>query len=507
MRTILLLMTVPLFGADCGALAGLKLKDTTLTASDVAAGAFAPGPGMGAASLYKDMPAFCRVQGVIKPSGDSNIEFEVWLPESGWNGKYQGVGNGGFAGSIQYALLAAGVRSGYATASTDTGHKGGATDGDWAMNHYEKIVDFGYRAIHEMTDASKAIVKAYYGGAAKRSYFAGCSNGGRQALLEAQRYPADYDGIVAGAPANYLTHHLTGFVWNMQALDAAPIPAGKMKAIEAAAVEACDASDGVKDGVIDDPTRCHFDPAVLACKGAESDACLTEAQIGALKKIYAGPKNSKGEEIFPGFEPGGETGFGGWPGWITGMGTGKSIQFLFAKGFFSDMMYSDANWDFRKFDFDRDTKYVDDKGSRNFNATDPNLKVFKDRGGKLILFHGWSDAAIPPVNTIHYYTSVEKKMGKQSASFVELYMVPGMQHCGGGPGPNDFGGIAPNALDPEHSMTKSLERWVEEGVAPQKVIAKNGARTRPLCPYPQVAKYKGSGSTDDASNFVCSAPK
>ncbi len=504
MRYAFVFCALPLIAADCGGLNALKLKDTSLTATDVGAGAFTPPAG----PAIKDMPAFCRVQGVIKPSADSDIEFEVWLPVSGWNGKYQGVGNGGFAGSIQYPLLAAGVKSGYATASTDTGHKGGATDADWAMGHYEKIVDFGYRAIHEMTDRSKAIVAAYYGGAAKRSYFAGCSNGGRQALLEAQRYPADYDGIIAGAPANFLTHHLVGFVWNAQALDAAPIPASKMKAIEAAAVEACDARDGVKDGVIDDPTRCHFDPSVLLCKGAESDACLTEAQIGTLKKIYAGPRGSGGEQIFPGYLPGGETGFGGWPGWITGAGTIKSFQFQFAKGFFSDMIYSDASWDFKKFDFDKDTKVTDDKGSHNFNATDPNLKAFKDRGGKLILFHGWSDAAIPPVNTVNYYESVLKKMGdKQSATFVQLYMAPGMQHCGGGPGPNEFAALVPNRLDAEHSLTKSLEHWVEDGVAPQKVIAKNGARTRPLCPYPQVAKYNGSGSTDEAANFTCAGPE
>jgi hypothetical protein len=504
-RGILMFTAVRLFAADCGGLAGLKLKDTSITASqEVAAGAFVPSSG--AATPYKTLPAFCRVQGVIKPSAESQIEFEVWLPASGWNGKYQGVGNGGFAGSIQYALLAAGVQNGYATSSTDTGHKGGVTDAEWALGHYDKIVDFGYRAIHETADKSKAIVHAFYGGAAKRSYFQGCSNGGRQALLEAQRYPNDYDGIIAGAPANFLTHHITGFVWNAKALDAAQIPVNKLKTIEAVALEACDATDGIKDGVIDDPTKCHFDPAKLLCSGAESDACLTEGQVATLKKIYAGPKNSKGEQIFPGYLPGGETGFGGWAGWITGAGTVKAFQFQFAKGFFSDMIFQDAGWDFHKFDFDRDTKITDDKGSQNFNATDPNLKAFKDRGGKLILFHGWADAAIPPVNTVNYYESVVSNMSpKQADGFVQLYMVPGMQHCGGGPGPNEFGGVAPNGLDPEHSMATSLERWVENGIAPEKVIAKNGARTRPLCPYPQIARYKGSGSTDDAANFTCAA--
>ena len=505
LRTLLMVAAAgSLPGADCGALSALKLKDTSITAQEIAAGTFTPPSGP--ASLYKDLPAFCRVQGVIKPSADSDIQFEVWLPASGWNGKYQGVGNGGFAGSIGLNLLAAGVRSGYATSSTDTGHKGGVTDGEWALGHYEKVVDFGYRGIHETADKSKAIVQAFYGGAAKKSYFTGCSNGGRQALLEAQRYPADYDGIIAGAPANFLTHHISGFVWNAQALEAGQIPMTKLKAIEAATLESCDAIDGVKDGVIDDPTKCHFDPAKLLCSGAESDACLTQAQVTSLKKIYAGPKNSKGEQIFPGYLPGGETGLTGWAAWLTGMGPNKSLQFAFARGFFSDMIFNDANWDYHAFNFDRDVKIADDKGARIFNATDPNLKAFENRGGKLILFHGWSDAAIAPVNTVDYYESVVTKMGsKQSAAFAQLYMVPGMQHCSGGPGPNEFGALAPNNLDPEHSMTRSLERWVEEGVAPEKVIAKNGARTRPLCPYPQVARYKGTGSTDDASNFACAA--
>ncbi len=507
MKSTLLIVAFGLVRAmanDCGGLSGLKLKDTTITAQEVAAGAFAPPSGQ--AAPFKTLPAFCRVQGVMKPSADSHIEFEVWLPSSGWNGKYQGTGNGGFAGSIQYPLLASGVRNGYATSSTDTGHKGSGTDGEWALNHYEKIVDFGYRAIHETADASKAIVKAYYGGAAKRSYFTGCSNGGRQALMEAQRYPNDYDGIIAGAPANYLTHHISGFVWNINALDAAPIPMQKLKTVEAAALESCDASDGLKDGLIGDPARCHFDPAKLLCNAAETDACLTQPQIDTLNKIYAGPRNSKGEQIFPGYLPGGETGVGGWPLWITGMGTAKSLQFAFAKGFFADMIFSDPNWDPHKFDFDRDVKIADDKGARIFNSTDPNLKAFKNRGGKLILFHGWADAAIAPVNTVNYYESVLGKMGaKQAAEFVQLYMIPGMQHCSGGPGPNDFGVMPQNGVDPEHNMANALERWVENGAAPQKVIAKGGARTRPLCPYPQVAKYKGTGSPDDAANFECSA--
>jgi feruloyl esterase len=478
----------------------------------VAAGAFTP-PSGPKAGIYKITPEFCRIQGVLTPTADSHIEFEVWLPISGWNGKYLGVGNGGFAGSIGYTALADAVANGYAASSTDTGHQAGGTDGAWALKHYEKMVDYGYRAIHETAEKSKALVAAFYGDAPKWTYFSSCSNGGRQALMEAQRYPADYDGIIAGAPANYFTHHLAGFVWNAQALDGAGyIPPSKLKLIESAALAAC----GSDNGVIDDPSKCHFDPATIGCKGEASDSCLTEAQVAALKKIYAGPQNSKGEQLFPGYEPGGETGLGGWGSWITGPSAGKSIQLAFGTGFFGSMIFQDAAWDYRKMNFDRDMKVADDKGARIFNATDPNLKAFKDHGGKLLLYHGWSDAAIPPVNTIHYYESVVQKMGPNDAhEFVELFMVPGMQHCGGGPGPNDFGVQSPARVDPDHNMIKSLEQWVEKGTAPAKIIAtkykadgnpaSGVARTRPLCPYPMVAKYSGSGSADDAANFSCAS--
>ncbi len=491
-------------GADCDRVGG----------SVVAAGSFTPPSGPKAA-IYKTTPEFCRVKGVLAPTADSHIEYEVWLPVTGWNGKYLGIGNGGFAGSIGYTALADAVANGYAASSTDTGHQAGGADGAWALGHHDKMVDYGYRAIHETAVKSKTVVAAYYGGAAKRSYFSSCSNGGRQALMEAQRYPADYDGIVAGAPANYFTHHLAGFVWNAQALDGEGyIPWNKLKAIETAALASCDAADGLTDGVIDDPTKCHFDPAALVCKGEASDSCLTAAQGAALKKIYAGPKNSKGEQIFPGYEPGGETGLGGWGAWITGFTPGKSAQLAFGNGLFADMIFQDASWDFHKMNFDGDMKVADDKGAQIFNAVEPNMKAFKDRGGKLLLYHGWSDAAIAPTNTIHYYESVVAKMGrKQAGEFVELFMVPGMQHCGGGPGPNEFGAQSAGAAEADHSMMKSIEQWVEKGTAPTKIIAtkykadgnpaSGVARTRPLCPYPMVAKYSGSGSTDEASSFSC----
>ena len=502
----------------CDKLANLKLANTTITAAQsVAPGAFAPETG--SAAPYKELPSFCRVTGVIKPTTDSDIRFEVWMPSTRWNGKFQGIGNGGFAGTITQPALAAAVARGYAAASTDTGHT--TTDASWALGHPEKIVDYGHRAVHEMTEKAKSIVSAFYGSGPKRSYFASCSNGGRQALMEAQRYPNDYDGLIAGAPANYFTHILTGFAWNLQATlndPASYIPASKLKAVEIAALAACDARDGVTDGVIDDPTKCGFDPSVLLCKGAESDACLTEKQVIALKKIYAGPRTSKGELIIPGFVFGGETGPGGWLAWITGSGSNKGLQYFFATQTFANMVYNDPKWDFKTFNLDKDSKLADEKLASSLNATDPNLKAFKARGGKLILYHGWSDAALPPVNTINYFQSVASKMGQRDAgSVIRLFMVPGMQHCGAGPGPNSFGAVVTSGQsDAQHDMSVALERWVEEGIAPNQIIASKRQgldaksaiiRARPLCPYPQVARYKGSGSTDDAANFVCATEK
>src|SRR6266852_6028022 len=317
--TILSLLAAPLFAATCDSLASLKIADTTITSAEtVAAGAFLPPNALAdtpAAAAYKNLPAFCRVLGAIAPTGDSHIEFEVWLPTSGWNGKYLGVGNGGFAGAITYSGgignapgLAEAVRAGYAGSSTDTGHRASGTDADWALGHPEKIVDYGYRGIHETAEKSKAVIKAFYGEAPRKSYFSSCSNGGRQALMEAQRYPDDYDGIIGGAPANFSTHQNASNIWVAQALLSDPasyIKPAKLPAIEVAVLAACDAGDGVKDGVLDDPRKCGFDPSELWCKGTETDSCLTTPQLAALKKIFAGPKNSKGEQIFPGMMPGG----------------------------------------------------------------------------------------------------------------------------------------------------------------------------------------------------------
>jgi feruloyl esterase len=498
----------------CESLAKLDLLALSITtAESVPAGSFTPPGG----KALPNLPAFCRVAGVIKPSSDSNIQFEVWMPASNWNGKFQGAGNGGFAGYIGYDQLANAVGHNYASAGTDTGHRSTpGVDAAWALDHPEKIADFGYRAIHETAVKAKAILHAFYGEAPKRSYFSSCSNGGRQALMEAQRYPEDYDGIIAGAPANYWTHLLANAAWDDLALlgdKDSFIPPKKLPAIQAAALAACDALDGVKDGVIEDPSRCHFDPGVLLCQAAEQDSCLTAPQVAALKKLYAGGRNSHGQ-LFPGYAPGGEAESGGWAVWITGAVPERSLMYAFGTQFFKNMVFDNAAWDYHTFNADRDTKAADDKQSGNLNATDPDLGRFRERGGKLILYHGWSDAAIAAQNTIDYYDSVAAKMGAQQAgTFVRLFMVPGMQHCGGGSGPNSFGQFTVPSGDADRDMDAALERWVEKGVAPERIVAAKRksdldpasavVRTRPLCAYPLIARYQGSGSTDDAANFVC----
>jgi feruloyl esterase len=465
----------------CEKLAELKLDHTTITNAQ---------PGN-----VQSAPAFCRVAGVMMPSDDSHIEFEVWMPASGWNGKFQGIGNGGFAGSIDNNQLRLAISKGYAAAASDTGHKAVGTDAKWALGHPQKVIDFGHRAIHETADKGKAIVTAFYGNAPTKSYFHSCSNGGRQALMEVQRYPADYDGVIAGAPANNWTHLLAEAVSNLRALldeQASYIPQSKLPAITAAALSACDMRDSVKDGVIENPAACGFDPAPLLCKDAEADTCLTAPQLAALKKLYDGMRNAKGKLIYPGYSPGGEAEQGGWGAWITGAAPMRSLMFAFGTQYYTNMVYEDAAWDFHKFDVDRDLAASAKKLAGTLDSADPDLKKFRDRGGKLILYHGWSDAAIPAQSTIDYYQAVEKKMGaRQAGEFVRLYMVPGMQHCGGGSGCTSY------------DMQAPIEAWVEQGKAPAEVIASGHNRTHPLCPYPTMAKYKGSGSTDDAANFTC----
>ena len=481
-------------GADCEGLAKLKLATTTISEAKVYA-------------AEKGTPATCRVTGVMTPTADSVIKFAVWMPVDGWNGKFLGIGNGGYAGSISTAGLVEAVKTGYASASTDTGHSvTGGVDASWALQHPEKIIDFGHRAIHLTAVQGKAITAAYYGSAPKKSYFSSCSNGGRQALMEAQRYPEDYDGIIAGAPANNWSMLMTNALKNSAATMRDPsfyFPAEKLPAIQAAAISACDKNDGVVDGVIENPAKCGFDPGVLLCKAEETKGCLTAPQVAGLKELYAGLKDAKGKQVYPGYAMSGEAENGGWASWITGPGMEKSAMFLFSTNFFKYIVYSDPNWDYKTFDVAKDLPAAQ-KAGLHLNSTDPNLKAFQARGGKLILYHGWCDAAIPGQAVIDYYQSVQKKMGaKATGEFVRLFMVPGMQHCGVGAGPNNFGqGGAPKG-DAASNIAMALEQWVEKGVAPEKIVAARPRRTRPLCAYPKTARYKGTGSTDEAANFEC----
>ncbi len=498
--SVLATASLPASAVTCEALARLTLPATSISKAErMAAGSFAPPAG----ATIPDLPALCRVTGSIKPSSDSDIGFEVWLPSESWNGKFEGFGNVGFGGSIPFAQMAVAIRAGYATAASDTGHRAGQADAGWGK-HPEKVVDFGYRAVHETADKAKALVSAFYATGPRRAYFNSCSAGGRQALMEAQRYPADYDGIIAGDPANYYTHLFSGVIWDVQALaePGAYIPPSKLPAIQAATLAAC----GAADGIIDRPDRCRFDPGMLLCKGAESDVCLTPRQVTTLSKLYSGAVNSKDEQIFPGHLPGAENGPGGWIS-IIGPNLESSANYVAATNVFRNLVYNDPGWNFYSADLDRDVKLADEKLGRILNATDPDLTKFNERGGKLILYHGWNDPSISALNTISYYRDIVSKMGaKQADGFVRLFLVPGMLHCGGGPGPNSFGQAGVADGPPQDNLASALENWVDQGVAPERIVAKGGGQTRPLCAYPQVAKYNGTGNAEDASSFSCTVP-
>jgi feruloyl esterase len=487
--------------ASCDSIASVKLANTTITSASVVEAGMFRGPdgpdGSRDQSAFAKLPPFCRVAATLAPSNDSDIRIEVWLPAAGWNGKFEGVGNGGWSGAIAYTAMAAQLARGYATASTDTGHSGSAADGRFAFGHPEKLIDFAYRAVHEMTLDAKAIVGVYYGTAPRLAYFNGCSSGGKQGLKEAQKFPADYDGIVAGAPANYWTHLMAGSMWIAQASlkdPASLIPASKYGIVHKAVIAACDAADGVKDGVLEDPVACHFDPGTLQCAGEDQPTCLTAAQVETARRIYAPATNPRTHElIFPPLVPGGELGWGGLAG---------PQPLPIAVDHFKYVVFKNPAWNFKTFDFDKDVARADAIDAGEINAVDPNMDAFFGHGGKILMYHGWSDQLIAPQNSINYYNRVVEARGGQGRTTddIRLFMVPGMAHCGGGDGPNSF-----DALD-------ALEQWVEHKKAPTQVIASRTSggvtvRTRPLCPYPEIAIYNGSGSTDEAANFTCRARK
>jgi feruloyl esterase len=466
-------------GRGRGAAAGVPAAGAP-QAAGAPRGAGTPPP---AAAL---IPAHCQLQIVLKPSSDSLINMEIWLPPADkWNGKFMGVGNGGFAGSIQGLAndMPQALRLGYATAGTDTGHQdpGGA----WAIGHPEKMIDFGYRATHEMTLKSKQIVKAMYDRDPQYSYFKGCSTGGRMALMEAQRYPDDYDGIIAGSLANRHIHMWTAGI--ARSIELSRHPEGAITAEQAALVNTLvtNKCDTLKEGFLNNPRSCKVDFSTLKCKaGAAADnSCLTDAQLKTVDTYYGGVKNSKGELIFSGQALGNP---------ITAQQPTNQ-----APGGLFDLVriaYNDPNVDWQKFDLDRDMKFLDEKIGY-VDAVNPDLSKFKSSGGKLLMTHGWSDTGITPETTIWYYDSVLNKMGRSQSDWMRLFMAPGMGHCGGGPGVNTFDSIG------------ALEKWVEKGVAPDTMLG-TGAQglTRPLCQYPQAAEYKGTGDLKDASNWSCKAP-
>ena len=475
-----------LTAAQCAALTGLSVPATTITgASLVPAGA--------------GLPEYCNVSGRV----DTEINFELRLP-SAWNGKFYHQGGGGFVGSIPAA--GPGLVRGYAAVATDTGHIGqgvAALDGSWALNNPMRQINFGHRAVHVVTVAAKQIVAAAYGRAASRSYFEGCSNGGRQAMMEAQRYPADFDGIIAGAPALDWTGLMTGFNYNQQAIRATPIPPEKLTVLARGVVAQCDAKDGLVDGLVDNPRRCGFDPGVLQCASGDGPNCLTAAQVATARKIYDGPVNSRGEQLHPGFPPGAEDGFTGWQLWISGPSgfpapvNNNPFQFTFSDHYLRFMVFSDPAYDSMTFDFDDDTARVN-ATAPIFGATDADLRPFRARGGKLLMWHGWSDHALMADRSIEYYNAVIQAMGNKNKvdDFFRLFLAPGMHHCAGGPGPNSFDALT------------ALEAWVEQGRAPNSLVATNDGstgvkRSRPLCSYPKVAVYTGKGDPNAASSFSC----
>lgn len=507
---------------SCESLAKLELREATVTlAETVARGAFkapaqssdgrsggpagrgnagAPGatggPGQGgppspfqsSGSTDIVQPAFCRVAVTLKPSGDSDIKMELWLPLEPWNGKFVGVGSFGWGGSIMYDGLLLGVKNGYAVANNDTGHtdaSGG--NGAFGLGHPDKVVDYGYRANHEMTLQAKAIVRAFYGVDPTRSYWVGCSLGGQQGLTEAQRFPDDYDGIVVGAPANPIVRLNAWQIWPSLLINENParaIPQAKATMVGDAIINKCDALDGVKDGILENPLDCAFDPRELQCTGADAPDCLTAPQVDLLRKLYVGPVNSRtGESLHAPMVPG-----------AVGNLSGGSPMGV-ATGLFQNLIFQDPSWDWRTLNMDTDIAFGEKVlGTVNL-ATNPNVKPFFDRGGKLLMYHGWGDGS-SPVESFNYYNAVLKTVGPSARDAMRVFAVPGMGHCFGGPGCDTF------------SKLEAIDQWVETGKAPDRIVASKAidgtvTRTHPLCAYPMVAQYKGTGSTDAAESFVC----
>jgi hypothetical protein len=463
---------------DCRGLVGKKFQDAVIVGTDDASSALTM-TGLDSLHGVTIKLPFCRVRGILSPSADSNIIFEVWLPPaSAWNGLYEGVGNGGFAGSLIYPAMSNALQAGFAVSATDTGHSGSASQSSWALGHPEKIEDLGWRSIHETSLVSKAIAEAYYGKPPAHSYFNGCSTGGRQGLVEAQRFPKDYDGIVVGAPANW-PYLLAADLATAQYVAERPenwVSPAKLRNLAKAALVSCHA----ENGVIDDPSQCHFDPSNLLCKGNSSDECLTSAELQTVREIYTGLEDAAGKSIYPGFPPGTEA---VWSSAKIGPGEGRvaeSSTYPYPTGYFSNFVFDDPRWDFRSISpIDALAKALDSQAGKAVDVANPDLSAFRAAGGKMIQYHGWSDPAIPAGSSIRYYESVAANMGgiDNIQSFYRLFLAPGMSHCAGGSGPNAIGGafsLPAPSHDPEHDVIAALARWVEQEEAPAKITATLG---------------------------------
>ncbi|HEY2816347.1 MAG TPA: tannase/feruloyl esterase family alpha/beta hydrolase [Casimicrobiaceae bacterium] len=523
---VIILYAVPAAAITCADLAGLSLPNTTITRAQLySAGDVVSG-------TTKAPVGLCRVAGTIKPGPQSNVHFEVWIPTDGsWNGKYQQIGNGGFAGSISLTGIANSVSRGYATAGTDDGTSGSPpavpAGAPAFIGNMDVLLDYGYRAVKATTDDSKAIINTLMGKAPRYSYFVGCSDGGREALQSAQRYPSDFDGIIAGSPVNDQVGEFgASYLYNMQATLTGPqtngvpdayIPTSKLPLLTNAALAACVGKDGgvATDAFLSDPRQCRFDPGVVKCKkGQDPNTCLTPAQVDAAQKIYDGP-HDHGILLFPGLEPGGESVSGDWNSWITGSSpAAPGSQYSLGFGFGCDLMLGLTSCNY----LGLDVVAQDDRARQMLepilSSVNPDLNAFRAHGGKMIQYAGWADAAIAPQNGLNYYEKVTHTV-HDPQDFYRVFMVPGMAHCSGGAGPNAFGNGTTNGpvIDADHDLVKSLERWVEQGVAPDRIIAthyvNNAAAQgvqfqRPLCPHPQRAEYVG-GDPNNAASFACVA--
>jgi pimeloyl-ACP methyl ester carboxylesterase len=461
----------------------------------------------------------CRVTGTI----GTETNFELLLPDD-WNGKFVMGGGGGFVGSVVNTALGYGVlQKGFATVGTDTGHRGSAIDASWALNNLERVVSFGHQAVHRTAVTAKALISDYYGGNIDRSLFFGCSRGGGQALMEAQRYPGDFDGIVAGAPAYSWTGELGGrntlvnqaMYPDPANLSVATITPEALELMGKAVMQQCDALDGLEDGILNDPPACEFNFATLACSDSETEGCLTAQQLRAVELVYAG-LTIDGEQIVPGYPLGAKLGEGGWLRWIAG---GLSVlqldefqrgvepdpefpdpetpsaHFAFGNGVMKYLIFNDPDWDYSTYDFSTFKSDVA-AAAQTLDATDPDLDAFRERGGKLLLFNGWRDMALTPLGTIKYYEQVVER-APDAAEDVRLVLLPGMDHCFGGPGPSFV-----NWVD-------EIDRWLETGQAPDQVEAywvnesMQPEGSRPACAYPARLQYDGAGDPRTATSFRC----